>query len=129
MADSYASELKDLIDRAFIGEHGGRATAEMVHYSVQRDLPEHLVDYLVGKGLRSQVAAYFRAKDDDGLPRRPEVNEQGEHTQLEFANVREYEYVHAAYLARVQANAIQAEKVRQRCLDVHGVDLDGARVA
>lgn len=129
MADSFASELKDIIDRVFVGEYGGRATAEMVHYSVQSDLPPHLVDYLVGKGLRSRVTAYFNAKDDDGLPRRPEVNEQGEHTLLEFASVPEYEYVHSAYLARVRANALQAEKVRQRCLDVHGVDLDGARVA
>lgn len=129
MADSYASELKDIIDRAFVGEHGGRATAEMVHYSVQADLPEHLADYLIGKGLRSQVTAYFRAKDDDGLPRRPEVNEQGEHTQLEFASIPEHEFVYSAYRARVQANAIQAEKVRQRCLDVHGVDIAASKVA
>lgn len=129
MADSFTAELKDIIDRAFIGEHGGRATVEMVHHSVQANLPPHLADYLIGKGLRSQVGAYFRAKDDEGLPRRPEVNDEGEHTQLEFANVIEHEYVYAAYLARVEANAAQAEKVRQRCLDVHGVDLAGARVA
>lgn len=123
MIDSYTTELRDLIDRAFTAEHGGRATAQMVHNSVHALLPEHLIDYLIGKGLRSQVNAYFNAKDDDGLPKRPEINTEGEHAQLEFASVTEHAYVYGRYIDRADANRAQAEKVRQRCLDVHGVDL------
>lgn len=124
MPDSYALELREIIDRAFSVEHSGRATAQMVHATVQSDLPEHLVDYLIGKGIRSQVNAYFNAKDDDGLPKRPEVNAAGEHAQLDFASVTEFSYVHAKYVDRADANRAQAEKVRQRCLAVHQVDID-----
>lgn len=129
MVDSHTAELRDLIDRAFTGEHGGAATAQMVHNSVHRDLPEHLTDYLIGKGLRSQITAYFRDKDADGLPKRPEVNAEGEHKQLELASVSEYAYVHAKYTDRASENIAQAEKVRARCLEVHGVDLAEQRVA
>lgn len=123
MVDSYPAELRDIIDRAFTAEHGGRATAQMVHNSVYRDLPEHLVDYLVGKGLRSRVTAYFGEKDAEGLPERPEVNPAGEHVQLPFAAIEEFAYVYAGYLERADANAAKATKVRQRCLEQHGVDL------
>lgn len=127
MSDSFTAELRDLIDRAFVDELGGRATLEMVHATVWRDLPEHLVDHLIGKGLRSQVSAYFRDKDADGLPKRPEVNPEGVHAQIELLPVEEFAYVYDAYTARMEANAAQREKVRQRCLEVHGVDV--ARIA
>lgn len=123
MTDSFATELRDLIDRAFVGEHGGRASAQMVHNSAHRDLPEHLIDFLVGKGLASQVAAYFREKDGEGLPKRPAVNGEGEHVQLALLTVEECGYVYAAYCDRATANEQQAEKVRQFCLEQHGVDL------
>lgn len=123
MTDSYTSELRDIIDGVFITEYGGRATAQMVHQSVWALLPEHLVDPLIGKGIRSQVDAYFRVKDYDGLPKRPEINIEGEHAQLEFATVTEHAYLYSAYVDRAEANQAQAEKVRQRCLDAHGVDL------
>lgn len=123
MTDSYTAELRDLIDRAFTGEHGGRATVGMVHATVYRDLPDHLLDFLIGKGIRAQVAAYFRAKDAEGLPKRPEVNDDGEHATLESLSVVEFGFVHRRYLDRAAANAEQAEKVRQRCMDVHHVDV------
>lgn len=123
MTDSYTSELRDIIDRAFVAEHHGRATAKMVHASVHRDLPEHLIDFLVVKGLRSQINAYFNTKGDDGLPKRPEVNADGEHAQLELLSVEEFSYLHAAYVSRADANRQQAEKVRERCFEAHGVDL------
>lgn len=123
MTDTYTAELRDLIDRAFVGEHAGRATAQMVHNSVHRDLPEHLIDYLIGKGLRSQVASYFREQDHDGLPKRPAANAEGEHKQLALLSLDEFAYVHSTYLDRASANQAQAEKVRARCLEMHGVDL------
>lgn len=123
MTDSYTAELRDMIDRAFVGEHHGRATATMVHASVQRNLPDHLLDYLIAKGLRSQITAYFNAKSDDGLPKRPEVNRDGEHAQLELLSVEEFGYLHAAYVSRADANRQQAERVRERCYAAYGVDL------
>lgn len=123
MTDTYTSELHDIIDRAFTAEHGGRATVQMVHSSVHRDLPEHLIDYLVGKGLRSQVTSYFREQDSDGLPKRPAANPDGEHAQLAFLSVEEFAYVHSTYLDRASANTAQAEKVRRRCIETHGVDI------
>lgn len=129
MTDTFTSELRDIIDRAFTGEYGGRATAQMVHNSVHRDLPEHLIDYLIGKGLRSQVAAYFREQDHDGLPKRPAANPDGEHAQLTLLSVEEFAYVHSTYLDRAAANSTQAEKVRARCLEMHGVDLATAQAS
>lgn len=123
MTDTYTSELRDIIDRAFTDELGGRATAQMVHNSVHRDLPDHLVDYLIGKGLRSQVTAYFREQDADGLPKRPAANPDGEHAQLSFFSVEEFAYLHSTYVERASANETQAERVRARCLDTHGIDL------
>jgi hypothetical protein len=129
VSNSYTTELRDIIDRAFTAEYGGRATAQMVHNSVHRDLPGHLVDYLIGKGLRSQITAYFNAKSDDGLPKRPEANQDGEHAQLELLSVQEYAYVHGRYIERSRANRVQAERLRQRCLDTHGVDVAAASAA
>lgn len=129
MIDTYTSELRDIIDRAFTHEHAGRATAQMVHNSVHRDLPDHLVDYLIGKGLRSQVAAYFREQGSDGLPKRPAANPEGEHAQLSFLSVDEFVYVHSTYLTRAEANKAQAEKIRARCLETHGVDVAGLAAA
>lgn len=124
MSDTYAAELRDLIDRAFVAEHNGRATLDMVHASVWRDLPDHLTDYLIGKGLRSRVSAYFGAKDAEGLPKRPEANADGEHAQLDLLSAPEFAYVYEGYTARIAANAEQREKVRRRCMEVHGVDLE-----
>lgn len=123
MTDSYTTELRDIIDRAYTQEHSGRATAQMLHNSAHRDLPEHLIDFLVGKGLRAQVTAYFREKDSDGLPKRPEANGDGEHVQLAFLTVQECTYVYEGYQSRADANAAQAERVREFCLAQHGVDL------
>lgn len=124
MVDSYTAELRDIIDRAYTGEHEGRATAQMVHTSAYRDLPDHLIDFLVGKGLRAQVTAYFREKDAEGLPKRPEANPDGEHVQLTLLTVAECGYVYGCYRDRAQANDAQAEKVRTFCLEQHGVDLE-----
>lgn len=129
MPDSYTTELRDLIDRAFTAEHSGRATAQMVHNSVHRDLPEHLVDFLVGKGLRSQIGAYFRDQDPEGLPKRPEVNADGEHAQLELMSISEFGYAYGKYLDRAEANQSQAEKLRQKCLTIHGTDIGSRAVA
>lgn len=129
MPDSYATELRAIIDRVFTVQHSGRATAQMVQVGVYGDLPDHLIDYLVGKGLRSQVTAYFNAKDDDGLPKRPEVNSDGEHAQLDFASVSEFAFVYNRYEERADANRVQAEKVRQRCLDIHEVDISSRAAA
>lgn len=129
MSDSFASELRDLIDRAFTAEHGGRATAQMVHNSVHRDLPEHLVDYLIGKGLRSRVSAYFNDKDAEGLPKRPAVNPEGIHADAALLSVGECGYVYVGYLDRAKANEQQAEKWRERVLQERGVDLAAERVA
>lgn len=125
MTDSYTSELRQIIDKAFTEEHGGRATAHMVHLSAHRDLPEHLVDFLVGKGLRSQVALYFREQDNDGLPKRPAANPDGEHVQLGLLSVEECGFVYDSYVARAEANSAQAEKVREFCIGRHGIDLAG----
>lgn len=123
MTDSYTAELRDIIDRTFTSEHHGRATAQMVHHSVHRDLPDHLIDFLIGKGIRAQITSYFREKDREGLPKRPEVNPDGEHVQLALLSVTECSYVHSRYLDRADANLAQAEKVRRFCLEQHGVDL------
>lgn len=123
MTDSYSSELREIINSAFTGEHGGRATVQMVHNSAHRDLPEHLVDFLVGKGLRSQVAAYFREQNAEGLPMRPAANPDGEHAQLELLSVEECGFVYAGYVSRAEANSAQAEKVRAFCIERHQVDL------
>lgn len=127
MTDSYTAELRDYIDRAFTIEHNGRATSQMVRASVARDLPEHLVDYLVGKGLASEVGAYFRAKDADGLPRAPKVNDEGIHAQMFLLSLDEFTFVYDAYLIQAEANKMQAERVRDRCMVAHGVDLAGAK--
>lgn len=98
-------------------------SVQMIHNSVWRDLPDHLIDYLIGKGLRSQVTAYFHEQDQDGLPKRPSANPEGEHKQLELLSLSEFTFVHTSYLSRAKANRKQAEKIRLRCLDAHGVDL------
>lgn len=123
MTDSYTTELRDIIDRAFVSEYGGRATAQMVHNSVHRDLPDHLIDFLIGKGLRAQVGAYFRVKDAEGLPKRPAVNAEGEHVQFSLLSPDELAYLYGKYLELSDANREQAEKVRLSCLATHGVDL------
>lgn len=122
MTDSFASELRDLIDRVYIANHGGRATQGMVHNDVWAALPEHMADYLIGKGIRAEVTTYFRAKTIDGLPRFPEVNAMGEHVQLELLSVAEFGFVHASYVKRSDQNLAQADKIRQRCIAVHGVE-------
>lgn len=129
MTDTYTAELRDVIDRAFTEEYGGRATAQMVHNSVYRDLPEHLIDFLIGKGIRAQVGSYFRAQDAEGLPRRPAVNDDGEHAQFSLLSPDELAYLYRQYLDRSHANQEQAEKVRQVCLSRHGVDLSAARAS
>lgn len=123
MTDSFATELRDLIDRAFIGEHGGRASAQMVQNSVHRDLPEHLLDYLIGKGLRARITSYFNDKDGEGLPKRPAVNLDGIHADATLLSLEECGYVYAGYLDRADANLQQADKWRERVLKEHGVDL------
>lgn len=122
-ADSARAELRDIIDRTFVGDLAGRATAERVRVTVWADLPDHLRDYLIGKGLASEIQSYFRTRSRDGLPMAPEVNEAGEHVQLEFLSVTEYAFLYSKYVDRSEANADQATKVRQRCLDLHRVDL------
>jgi hypothetical protein len=128
MADSFRSELRDIIERVYINDLGGRATQKMVHAGVWRDLPEHLTDYLIGKGIASEVQTYFRSKGSDGLPKFPEVNADGEHHQLEFLSVTEFAFVHSKYVDRASANNEQADKIRQLCLDKYGVDL-GAKAS
>lgn len=123
MTDSYSAELRDIIDRAFTGQHGGQATAAMVQQTVQHGLPDHLTDYLVNKGLRSRIGSYFREQDSDGLVMRPSVNAAAEHRQLDLLTVSEHAYVYASYVDRSDANLAQAEKQRIRCLEQHGVDL------
>jgi hypothetical protein len=123
MTTSHTAELRDIIDRAFTADLGGRATARMVQEGVQPGLPAHLVDYLINKGLRSQITAYFREKDAEGLPMRPSVNDADEHAQIELLSVAEFAYAHAQYVTRAQDNMAQADKLRQRCLETHGVDL------
>lgn len=129
MTDSYRSELRELIDLIYFGEFGGRATQQMVHAGVLSALPEHLTDYLIGKGIASEVQSYFRSKGADGLPKFPEVNENGEHAQLELLSVDEFSFVHRKYVDRADANQSQAEKIRERCLEIHGVDLATTRAS
>lgn len=123
MTDSHAAELRDLIDRAFVGEHGGRASVQMVHNSVHRDLPEHLIDYLIGKGLQSRIRTYFGDKDGDGLPKRPAIDPTGIHADASLLTLEECGFVYAAYLDRIDANQQQADKWRERVMIEHGVDL------
>lgn len=123
MTDSFAAELRDLIDRAFVAEHGGRASAQMVQNSVHRDLPEHLLDYLIGKGLRSRISSYFNDKDAEGLPRRPAINPDGIHADATLLTLDECGFVYIGYLERADANRHQAEKWRERVLVDRGVDL------
>ena len=123
MTDSYRAELRDLIDRTFLGTLGGEATAEGVRVAVWAALPDHMKDYLIGKGLASEVQSYFRAKGRDGLPRYPEANASGTHRQLELLSVDEFAYVRTKYLSRSRANAEQAERIAERCLGIHGVDI------
>lgn len=127
MVDSYRCELRDLIDSIYHGELGGRATQGQLHTAVWSVLPEHFADYLIGKGIRSEVSAYFRMKEASGLPKYPEVNAEGEHVQLILLSASEMEFLHRSYLDRADANTAQAEKVRDLCLGMHGVDLNAVR--
>lgn len=127
--DSYRSELREIIEQVYIADFGGRATQQMVHAGVLSALPDHLTDYLIGKGIASEVQSYFRVKGSEGLPRFPEVNAEHEHVQLEFLSVTEFAFLHSSYAARAEANTAQADKVRQMCLDRHGVDLTIAEAA
>lgn len=129
MADSYRSELREIIERVYLFELAGQATQQMVHRGVWRELPEHLTDFLIGSGIANEIRSYFRAKGDGGLPRFPEVNEDGEHRQLELLTIDEFQFVHDRYIERADANVGQAEKVRQLCLDRHGVDLIATKAA
>lgn len=129
MTDSYAAELHDIIDRAFTIEHSGRATAQTVHNSVYRDLPDHLIDYLIGKGLRARVSAYFNDKDQEGLPKRPAVNPEGIHADAALLSIEECGYVYVGYLDRAKANEQQAEKWRTRVLQERGVDVAAVKAA
>lgn len=123
MADSFRSELREIIERVYIDDLGGRATQQMVHQGVWAALPEHLTDYLIGKGISSEVQSYFRTQGNDGLPKFPEVNADGEHRQLELLSVDEFVFVHTSYVARADANSAKAERVRELCMVTHGVDL------
>jgi len=125
MTDSYRAELREIIDRAFVAEYGSRATSQMVHHSVARDLPQHLLDYLIGKGIKAEIGSYFRAKGGDGLPLRPKVTPDGEHADMSLLSQAEMAYPYGQYLDAADANATQAEKVRVRCLKRYGVDLAG----
>lgn len=129
MTDSYAAELRDLIDRAFVAEHGGRASVQMVHNSVHAAMPEHIKDFLIGKGLAAQVRAYFKDKDQDGLPKRPAVNAEGIHADAALLSIEECSFVYVGYLDRIEANRQQAEKWRERVLQDHGVDLASKALA
>lgn len=128
MSDSYRSELQDIIDRSFIGEFGGRATAQMIQTSIYADLPEHLTDYLIGKGIKAEIGAYFRAKGDDGLPQRPKVNDEGVHAQLSLLDLDELTYLYRQYVNASDASRAQAEKVRLIAVAQYQVDL-AAKVA
>lgn len=123
MADSYSSEIQALIGEVYIGEFGTRASQPMVTKHVWAQLPEHMADFLIGKGLAGEVQRFFREKTRDGLPKYPEVNEQGEHAQLELLSLDEFRFVHSSYIARAEANADKALLIRQMCLDIHRVDL------
>lgn len=123
MTDSYRSELQDLIDRAFVGEYAGRATAQMVYNSIYSDLPPHLIDHLVGKGIKAEIGSYFRAKGIDGLPMRPKVNAEGEHADFGLLSPEEMAYLYQQYVDASAANDAQAEKVRAACLKKYSVDL------
>jgi len=129
MSDSYAAELRDLIDRAFVGEYGSRASAQMVQNSLHDNLPEHLIDYLISKGLRARITSYFNDKDGDGLPKRPAVDTDGIHADAALLTIDECGFVYAGYLDRAAANEQQAEKWRVRVLDERGVDLARQAVA
>lgn len=123
MTDSYSSELRDLIDRTFVSEFGGRATAQMVQNNIYGELPEHLTDYLIGKGIAAEIGRYFRAKDPEGMPKRPKVNADGEHAQYELLSADELAFLYCQYRDASDANKAQAAKVRERCLARYGVDL------
>lgn len=123
MADSYSSEIQALIGEVYVSEFGTRATQPMVRQQVWTHLPDHMADYLIGKGLASEVQRFFRVQNSDGLPKYPEVNEDGEHAQLELLSLDEFRFVHDSYMVRAEANASKAHLIRQMCLDMHRVDL------
>lgn len=124
MTDSYRSELLEQTERIFKTDLGGRAAIREVVDLLVGDLPEGADDYYVRKGVTGVVQSYFRTKTADGLPQAPQVNDSGQHVQLELLSVEEYRFLARQYLDRSHANRAQAEKVAARCKEICGVSLD-----
>lgn len=124
MTDSYRAELLEQADRVFRNDLGGRGSLGDVLDRLVELLPPGAESYYVRKGVANVVAAYFRQQTRDGLPQAPQVNDTGEHAQLELLTVVELTYLARQYLDRSQANRVQAEKVAARCAEMYGVALD-----
>lgn len=123
MSGSENAEIADLIDRAFTGTFGGRASNDDVFREVAADLPDYLIRHLAGPGLKTAIGRYFRAKRKDGLPHAPEVNAEGLHVQLDLLDVPEFEYVIGQQLKRSSEFYGQALKLADRCKTIHGVTI------
>lgn len=123
MTTSFPAEIRDVAQRLVDADFGGRAMTREVVDTLIATLPGHLIDYVIRKGLTSEVNAMFRAKAANGLPRYPEANPAGEHVQFELLSVDESAYVYESYRKRGAANFAKAQLVREACLDAHHVDL------
>lgn len=126
MTDSYRAELLDQTHQVFTAEMGGRAIIRDLVDALIADLPEGASDYYVRRGVTQVVQSYFRTKNTEGLPQAPQVNDAGEHVQLELLTVDDYRYLVRQYLDRAEANHAQAEKFAARCEAIWGVTLDVA---
>jgi len=119
MSDSERQELLDLIDRTFLAL-GGRATMAEMFASIE--LPPHLCAYCTRQGLRTAISSYFRrARRDDGLPQAPEVDDDGNHAQLELWTVDDCRFLVAAYVSASESNRRRAQQIVEHCWDRYGV--------
>jgi len=85
---------------------------------------DEIKDHQARQGYKAAIGSYLRSRDRDGLPQAPEVNDHGEHAQLELAFVYEYRYVIARYMSLSKANRDQALKVAKRCFEKYGIKID-----
>ncbi len=121
MPHSESTEVQDLLQRLFTEQFGNEASNAELLRALVPALPEHLQNYILVSGLKSQIGVFFRRKRADGLPQAPEVNRDGLHKQLDLMEVEDFRYVIEQYLKSSAAHRAQAHKLASLCFDVHGV--------
>ena len=130
MISSERAELRDIIDRSFVGKYGGRASFDMLAADVLAQTPDHVVRALAASSVRRRITDYLNERNDIGLPQAPVANVDGEHVQLDLMDPKELQFAAEACLQRRDKYAAQARKYGriyqeryEMPLVVHGVNL------